>query len=136
MPVRLWQTTDKQTNGESVPKTALITRIRGQGGSHPGDLLLKRGSKIHCPIGAASTFNAGRIKHLDADPHEREARFLAKSSRPLGRLTAGHPTEQHHCARVGQPCPLAPRPPQLRGAEVRRRRHGYGHDAPCSRLSA
>jgi len=118
-----------------VPKKALITGFRGRGGSHLGDLLLKRGSEVHCPIGPASMFNAGRTEHLDADPHQREARFLDESVRPLGRLMAGHPTEQHDFARAGQPCPLAPRPPQLRRADVRTRRHGYGHNAPCARLS-
>ena len=81
-----------------MPKKALITGNRGQRGSHLANLLRERGCEVHALIGPKSTFNAGRIEHLDADPHEREARLCTESVRPLGRRTAGHPTEQHRCA--------------------------------------
>src|SRR5674476_643597 len=83
--------------GKSVPKKALITGNRGQHGSHLANLLPERGCEVHALIGEESTFNAGRIEHLDADPRQREVRLCTESVRPLRRRTAGYPTEQHRC---------------------------------------
>jgi GDPmannose 4,6-dehydratase len=51
-------------------KTALITGITGQDGSHLADLLLDKGYEVHGIIRRASTFNTQRIDHLYQDPHE------------------------------------------------------------------
>jgi GDPmannose 4,6-dehydratase len=51
-------------------KTALITGITGQDGSHLADLLLSKGYEVHGIIRRASTFNTQRIEHLYTDRHE------------------------------------------------------------------
>jgi GDPmannose 4,6-dehydratase len=51
-------------------KTALITGITGQDGSHLADLLLDKGYEVHGIIRRASTFNTQRIDHLYKDPHD------------------------------------------------------------------
>ena len=56
-------------------KTALITGITGQDGSHLADLLLDKGYEVHGIIRRASTFNTQRIDHLYQDPHEPDVRM-------------------------------------------------------------
>jgi GDPmannose 4,6-dehydratase len=57
-------------------KTALITGITGQDGSHLADLLIEKGYEVHGIIRRASTFNTRLIDHLYRDPHEPDARML------------------------------------------------------------
>ena len=66
-------------------KTALITGITGQDGSHLADLLIDKGYEVHGIIRRASTFNTRRIDHLYRDPHEPDARMLLH----YGDLTDG-----------------------------------------------
>ena len=51
-------------------KTALITGITGQYGSHLAELLLKEGYVVHGIKRRTSSFNTTRIDHLYQDPHE------------------------------------------------------------------
>src|SRR5262245_2369209 len=48
----------------SSMKTALITGITGQDGSHLADLLLSKNYKVHGMVRRASSDNYGRIEHL------------------------------------------------------------------------
>lgn len=66
-------------------RTALITGITGQDGSHLTEMLLERGYEVHGIIRRASTFNTQRIDHLYKDPHDPEARMLLH----YGDLTDG-----------------------------------------------
>lgn len=66
-------------------RTALITGITGQDGSHLTEMLLDRGYEVHGIIRRASTFNTQRIDHLYKDPHDPEARMLLH----YGDLTDG-----------------------------------------------
>lgn len=66
-------------------KTALITGITGQDGSHLVELLLDKGYEVHGIIRRASTFNTGRIDHLYKDPHD----LSAKMHLHYGDLTDG-----------------------------------------------
>ena len=68
-----------------VLRTALITGITGQDGSHLTEMLLDRGYEVHGIIRRASTFNTQRIDHLYKDPHDPEARMLLH----YGDLTDG-----------------------------------------------
>jgi len=56
-------------------KTALITGITGQDGSHLADLLIDKGYEVHGVIRRASTFNTQRVDHLYRDPHDPGARM-------------------------------------------------------------
>src|SRR5213593_2818941 len=56
-----------------MAKKALITGITGQDGSYLAELLLAKGYEVHGIIRRASTFNTGRIDHIYADPHRKEA---------------------------------------------------------------
>ncbi|UCC99523.1 MAG: GDP-mannose 4,6-dehydratase [Phycisphaerales bacterium] len=58
-----------------MAKKALITGITGQDGSYLSEFLLDKGYEVHGLIRRSSSFNTGRINHLYADPHEREARL-------------------------------------------------------------
>jgi GDPmannose 4,6-dehydratase len=51
-------------------KTALITGITGQDGSHLAELLLEKGYHVHGIVRRASSFNMDRIKHLYVGPYE------------------------------------------------------------------
>ena len=51
-------------------KTALITGITGQDGSHLAELLLEKGYQVHGLVRRASSFNMDRIKHLYVGPYE------------------------------------------------------------------
>jgi GDPmannose 4,6-dehydratase len=66
-------------------KTALITGITGQDGSHLTELLIEKGYEVHGIIRRASSFNTRRIDHLYKDPHEPDARMLLH----YGDLTDG-----------------------------------------------
>ncbi len=56
-----------------MAKKALITGITGQDGSYLAELLLGKGYEVHGIIRRASTFNTGRLDHIYADPHMRNA---------------------------------------------------------------
>ncbi|MGB7861266.1 MAG: GDP-mannose 4,6-dehydratase [Acidimicrobiia bacterium] len=56
-------------------KTALITGITGQDGSHLADLLIEKGYEVHGIIRRASSFNTQRIDHLYTDPHDDTAQM-------------------------------------------------------------
>ena len=47
-----------------MPKTALITGITGQDGSHLADFLLNKGYKIIGVKRRSSSFNTERIEHI------------------------------------------------------------------------
>lgn len=51
-------------------KTALITGITGQDGSHLAELLLQKGYRVYGVARRASTFNAERVRHLFSDPYD------------------------------------------------------------------
>lgn len=72
-------------------KTALITGITGQDGSHLADLLIDKGYEVHGVIRRASTFNTQRVDHLYRDPHDPGARM---------RLHYGDLTDGSQIARV------------------------------------
>lgn len=72
-------------------RTALITGITGQDGSHLTEMLLERGYEVHGIIRRASTFNTQRIDHLYKDPHDPEARM---------RLHYGDLTDGSQIARI------------------------------------
>lgn len=74
-----------ETSPTGPMKTALITGITGQDGSHLADLLIGKGYEVHGIIRRASTFNTRRIDHLYKDPHEPDARMLLH----YGDLTDG-----------------------------------------------
>ena len=57
-------------------KKALITGITGQDGSYLAELLLEKGYEVHGIVRWASTFNRGRIDHLNADPATTEGRLF------------------------------------------------------------
>ena len=56
-----------------MAKRALITGITGQDGSYLAELLLAKGYEVHGVIRRASTFNTGRLDHIYADPHLKDA---------------------------------------------------------------
>lgn len=56
-------------------KSALITGITGQDGSHLAELLLEKGYQVHGVARRASTFNAERIRHLFDDPYKTGGRL-------------------------------------------------------------
>src|SRR5690348_3414107 len=57
-------------------RTALITGITGQDGSHLAEFLLAKGYVVHGLIRRASTFNTGRLDHLYQDPHVHGRRLF------------------------------------------------------------
>lgn len=57
-------------------KTAFITGITGQDGSHLAELLLEKGYVVHGLIRRASHFNTHRIDHIYTDPHTRTGRLF------------------------------------------------------------
>src|ERR1700749_1229715 len=48
-----------------MAKRALITGITGQDGSYLAELLLDKGYEVHGMVRRSSSFNTGRIDHLD-----------------------------------------------------------------------
>jgi GDPmannose 4,6-dehydratase len=66
-------------------RTALITGITGQDGSHLTELLLKKGYTVHGIIRRSSSFNTHRIDHLYKDPHEKDVNLYLH----YGDLTDG-----------------------------------------------
>lgn len=57
-------------------KKALITGITGQDGAYLAEFLIGKGYEVHGIRRRSSSFNSGRIDHLYADPHERDARLV------------------------------------------------------------
>ena len=68
-------------------KTAFITGITGQDGSHLADLLLAKGYEVHGVIRRSSSFNTGRIMHIFQDVHQEDVRLHLH----YGDLTDGDP---------------------------------------------
>jgi GDPmannose 4,6-dehydratase len=56
-------------------KKALITGITGQDGSYLAELLLSKGYHVWGVIRRSSSFNTGRIDHIDQDPHDPEPKL-------------------------------------------------------------
>lgn len=52
----------------SNKKVALITGINGQDGSYLAELLLSKGYQVHGIIRRSSSFNLGRVEHLQKNP--------------------------------------------------------------------
>ncbi|HRO14552.1 MAG TPA: GDP-mannose 4,6-dehydratase [Paracoccus sp. (in: a-proteobacteria)] len=57
-----------------MTRTALITGVTGQDGAYLAELLLAKGYVVHGIKRRSSSFNTGRIDHLQIDPH-RNGRF-------------------------------------------------------------
>ena len=55
-------------------RTALITGITGQDGSHLADLLISKGYKVHGMVRRASTDNLFRIEHIQKGRYESHAK--------------------------------------------------------------
>jgi GDPmannose 4,6-dehydratase len=53
---------------DTTAKTALITGITGQDGSYLTEQLLAKGYTVHGMVRRSSSFNWGRIEHLNLDP--------------------------------------------------------------------
>jgi len=102
-----------------MAKRALITGITGQDGSYLAELLLAKDYEVHGIIRRASTFNTGRLEHIYADPHLKNAQLklhygdLSDAS-GLARLLAHiEPVEIYNLAaqshvRVSFDCPEYP----------------------------
>jgi GDPmannose 4,6-dehydratase len=58
-----------------MSKTALISGVTGQDGSHLAELLLAKGYEVHGLIRRSSSFNTQRLAEIYQDPHESELRF-------------------------------------------------------------
>src|SRR3989338_4702133 len=52
-----------------IGKKALITGITGQDGSYLAEFLIGKGYEVHGIVRRSSTFNRGRIEHLEPDIH-------------------------------------------------------------------
>src|SRR3989344_3329790 len=52
-----------------IRKKALITGITGQDGSYLAEFLIGKGYEVHGIVRRSSTFNRGRIEHLEPDIH-------------------------------------------------------------------
>ena len=74
-------------------KRALITGITCQNGAYLAELLLAKGYEVHGVKRRSSSFNTGRIDHLDRDPHEANMRF---------RLHHGDMTDGSNLIRIMQ----------------------------------
>lgn len=57
-------------------KRALITGVTGQDGSYLADLLLEKGYEVHGIVRRASTFNRGRIDHIEGPVLEGRRPFF------------------------------------------------------------
>ena len=66
-------------------KTALLTGVTGQDGSHLARFLLRKGYAVHGIVRRSSSFNTARIDEIYQDPHEPEARLVLH----YGDLTDG-----------------------------------------------
>ena len=60
----------------SKNKTALVTGVTGQDGAYLVELLLEKGYTVHGVKRRSSSFNTGRIEHLDQDPHVDDPRLI------------------------------------------------------------
>lgn len=52
-----------------MTKRALITGVTGQDGAYLAELLLSKGYEVHGVKRRSSSFNTGRIDHLQIDEH-------------------------------------------------------------------
>ncbi|MEC8557570.1 MAG: GDP-mannose 4,6-dehydratase [Planctomycetota bacterium] len=59
-----------------MTKSALITGITGQDGSHLAEFLLQKGYQVHGLVRRCSSFTTGRIDHLYRDVHENPQLLL------------------------------------------------------------
>lgn len=59
-----------------MSKTALITGITGQDGAYLAELLLAKGYEVHGIKRRSSSFNTGRIDHLQIDPYSNSKLHL------------------------------------------------------------
>jgi len=87
-----------------VTKTALITGVAGQDGSYLAELLLAKGYTVHGLVRGSSSYNLGRISHLNHDVHDEDARFflhhgdVADGSRLITLLSRVAPDEVYNLA--------------------------------------
>src|SRR5215471_21130223 len=58
-----------------MTRRALITGITGQDGSYLVEFLLAKGYEVHGVKRRSSSFNTGRIDHLQHDEHKDAGRF-------------------------------------------------------------
>ena len=56
-------------------KIALISGVTGQDGAYLSDFLLEKGYEVHGIKRRSSSFNTGRVEHIYADPHDKNAKF-------------------------------------------------------------
>src|SRR5450759_3141622 len=91
-----------QPSALSVNKVALITGVTGQDGAYLAELLLNKGYEIHGIKRRSSSFNTGRIDHLN--PHGDTGKFtlhhgdMTDSSSLLHILQKVKPDEVYNLA--------------------------------------
>ena len=56
-------------------KIALISGVTGQDGAYLSDFLIEKGYNVHGIKRRSSSFNTGRVEHIYADPHDKNAKF-------------------------------------------------------------
>ena len=56
-------------------KIALISGVTGQDGAYLSDFLIEKGYNVHGIKRRSSSFNTGRVEHIYADPHDKDAKF-------------------------------------------------------------
>jgi GDPmannose 4,6-dehydratase len=78
-------------------KTALITGITGQDGSHLADLLLEKGYEVHGIVRRSSTENFERIAHIHDRLHLHQADLLDQLSL-IEVIKKAQPAEVYHLA--------------------------------------
>jgi GDPmannose 4,6-dehydratase len=89
---------------ETLTRTALITGITGQDGSHLAEFLLARGYHVHGLIRRSSSFNTQRLDSIYQDPHESGRRLslhyadLADSGNLTNLIRDLKPNEIYHLA--------------------------------------
>lgn len=87
-----------------MTKRALITGITGQDGSYLAEFLLENGYEVHGVKRRSSSFNTGRIDHLQHDEHNCAGRFsmhfadLSDSSSVFRLLREVQPDEIYNLA--------------------------------------
>ncbi len=82
-------------------RKAIITGVTGQDGSYLAELLLSKGYEVHAVVRPASTFNRGRIEHIDTDIHTNPSFILhygdlADSSQLTNMVRSIEPDEVYH----------------------------------------
>jgi GDPmannose 4,6-dehydratase len=63
-------------SNQNSGKVALITGVTGQDGAYLSELLLEKGYTVHGIKRRASSFNTGRIEHLNQNWHDKVPRFV------------------------------------------------------------